>query len=188
MSSILSTVYQYFFLLCLVLFMSSLNKNLGPKVVKIFISYFLSEALQFQLLCLRSISYCVFLKILIFIYLQLRWIFIAVQAFLQLRSAGAARHLPRVGSSWLWLLPLQFPVSRAQAQQCGTQAWLLHSLWDLSGPGIEPMPSALAGRFLPLSYEGSPLTYSSNDLLHSFLLLNNFPLHAYTTVYLSVYS
>ena len=70
---------------------------------------------------------------------------------------------------------------------CGTQAWLLHSLWDLSGSGIEPMPSALAGRFLPLSNEGSPLTYSSKDLLHSFLLLNNFPLYAYTTVYLSVY-
>ena len=26
---------------------------------------------------------------------------------------------------------------------CGTQAQLLHSLWDLPGPGIEPMSPAL---------------------------------------------
>ena len=62
-----------------------------------------------------------------------------------------------------------------------------HTLGCSMACGIEPMPSALAGRFLPLSGEGSPLTYSFSNLLHSFLLLNNFPLDAYTTVYLSVY-
>ena len=31
---------------------------------------------------------------------------------------------------------------------CGTRAQLLHSMWDLPGPGLEPMSPALAGRFL----------------------------------------
>ena len=30
----------------------------------------------------------------------------------------------------------------------GTQAWLLHSLWNLPRLGIKPMSPALAGRFL----------------------------------------
>ena len=31
---------------------------------------------------------------------------------------------------------------------CGTQALLLHGVWNLPGPGIEPVSPALAGRFL----------------------------------------
>ena len=31
---------------------------------------------------------------------------------------------------------------------CGAQAQLLHSMWDLPGPGIKPMSPALAGGFL----------------------------------------
>ena len=31
---------------------------------------------------------------------------------------------------------------------CGTQAQLLHGIWDLPGPGIEPVSPALADRFL----------------------------------------
>jgi len=31
---------------------------------------------------------------------------------------------------------------------CGALTWLLHGMWDLPGPGIEPMSPSLAGRFL----------------------------------------
>ena len=31
---------------------------------------------------------------------------------------------------------------------CGAWAWLSRSMWDLAGPGIEPVFPALAGRFL----------------------------------------
>ena len=31
---------------------------------------------------------------------------------------------------------------------CGTWAWLLHSVWNLLGPGIKPMSPAFSGRFL----------------------------------------
>ena len=37
---------------------------------------------------------------------------------------------------------------RAGFSSCGMQAYLLCGMWDLPGPGIEPMSPALAGRFL----------------------------------------
>ena len=38
----------------------------------------------------------------------------------------------------------------------GTQGQLLCSIWDLPEPGIEPVSPELAGRFLPLIYQGIP--------------------------------
>ena len=35
----------------------------------------------------------------------------------------------------------------ARGLSSGVQAWLLHGLWDLPGPGIKPVSPALAGRF-----------------------------------------
>ena len=36
------------------------------------------------------------------------------------------------------------------------QANLLHSMWDLSGPGVEPVSPALAGRFFTTEPPGKP--------------------------------
>ena len=41
---------------------------------------------------------------------------------------------------------------------CGAQAQLLHSMWDLPGPGLEPMSPALAGRFLTTVPPGKSYT------------------------------
>ena len=46
---------------------------------------------------------------------------------------------------------------------CGTWALLLHGMWDLPRPGIEPMPPALAGRFLT--------TMPPGKSLHSFFFI-----------------
>ena len=40
---------------------------------------------------------------------------------------------------------------------CGTRAYLLCSMWDLPGPGLEPLSLALAGRFLTTAPPGKPL-------------------------------
>ena len=40
---------------------------------------------------------------------------------------------------------------------CGARAYLLHSMWYLPGPGIEPVPPALAGRFLTTVPPGKSL-------------------------------
>ena len=39
---------------------------------------------------------------------------------------------------------------------CGAQASLLHGMWDLPGPGLEPVSPALAGRFLTTVPPGKP--------------------------------
>ena len=42
---------------------------------------------------------------------------------------------------------------------CGSQAQLLHSMWDLPRPGLEPMSPALAGRFSTTVPPGKPYGY-----------------------------
>ena len=47
-------------------------------------------------------------------------------------------------------------------RSCGTQAWLLHIMWNLPRWGTEPMFPPLAGRFLPTAPpEKSPVIISS---------------------------
>ena len=41
---------------------------------------------------------------------------------------------------------------------CGAQASLLHGMWDLLGPGLEPVSPALAGRFLTTVPPGKSLS------------------------------
>ena len=43
---------------------------------------------------------------------------------------------------------------------CGAQAWLLCGMWDLPGPGLEPMSPELAGGFLTTVPPGKSLYYS----------------------------
>ena len=40
---------------------------------------------------------------------------------------------------------------------CGSQAHLLRGMWDLPGPGLEPVSPALAGRFSTTEPPGKPL-------------------------------
>ena len=39
---------------------------------------------------------------------------------------------------------------------CIMWTWLLHGMWNLPGPGIEPVSPALQGGFSILSHQGSP--------------------------------
>ena len=42
---------------------------------------------------------------------------------------------------------------------CGAQAQLLRGMWDLPGPGIEPMSPALAGGFLTTAPPGKSISF-----------------------------
>ena len=42
---------------------------------------------------------------------------------------------------------------------CGSQAQLLRSMWDLPRPGLEPVSPALAGRLSTTAPPGKPLLY-----------------------------
>ena len=97
--------------------------------------------------------------------------------FLQLRRAGATLHCSARSSHWggfsccgaralgawasvvvahglqqLWLVALQHRLS-----SCGARAQLLRCMWDLPGPGLEPVSTALAGGFLTTVPPGKSL-------------------------------
>ena len=42
---------------------------------------------------------------------------------------------------------------------CGTWSWLLRSMWDVPGPGLEPMSPALADELLTTRPPGKPQKY-----------------------------
>ena len=42
---------------------------------------------------------------------------------------------------------------------CGSRAQLLHGMWDLPRPGLEPVSPALAGRLSTTAPPGKPLCY-----------------------------
>ena len=68
-------------------------------------------------------------------------------------SVAVARELSSCG---LWAL-------EHRLSSCGARAQLLCSMWDLPGPGLEPMSLALAGGFLTTAPPGKP------DQLYIFL-------------------
>ena len=43
---------------------------------------------------------------------------------------------------------------------CGARAQLLRRMWDLPGPGLEPVSPALAGRFSTTAPPGKPLIFN----------------------------
>ena len=44
---------------------------------------------------------------------------------------------------------------------CGARTSLLRSMWDLPGPGLEPVSPALAGGFLTTAPSGKPPVFST---------------------------
>ena len=84
---------------------------------------------------------------------ELGLLFIAVHGFslqwrLLLQSTGSRR--AGFSSCGSWAL-------ERRLSSCGTWASLLCDMWDLPGPGLEPMSPALAGRFLTTVPQGKPL-------------------------------
>ena len=63
-------------------------------------------------------------------------------------SVVVARGLSSCG---LWAL-------ERRLSSCGARAQLLRGMWDLPGPGLEPMSPALAGGFLTTAPPGKPPT------------------------------
>ena len=97
-----------------------------------------------------------FLKYL-FIYFWLRWVFVAARRLSLVAASWGYSSLRCAGFSLRWLLLLQSTGSRrAGFSSCGSQTELLHSMWDLPGPGLEPVSPELAGGFLTTVPRGKP--------------------------------
>ena len=55
---------------------------------------------------------------------------------------------------------------KPRLSSCGAQAYLLHSIWDLRGPGIKPMSPALAGGFFNHWVTKEALPFDILEFLH----------------------
>ena len=133
------------------------------------------KALQPQLLW--EGLFCLF--IYLFYYFGLCWVFIAVHGLSLVAASGVYSLLRCAGFSLWWLLLLQSTGSRRvgfsscgtqalerRLSSCGARAQLLRSMWDLPGPGLEPVCPALAGRLLTTAPPGNSF----------FMLLQSFEL------------
>ena len=104
------------------------------------------------------------------IYFWLRWVFGAAHGLSLVAASGGYSSLRCAGLSLRWLLLLRSTGSRhagfsscgswaleCRLSSCGPWALLLRGMWDLPGPGLEPVSPALAGGFLTTVPPGKSL-------------------------------
>ena len=94
----------------------------------------------------------IYFKIFIYLYIfyfWLQWVFIVAHGLSLVVASGGYSSLRCAGFSLQWLLLSRSTGSRCTGfSGCGPRALLLHGMWDPPGPGLEPVPPALAGGFL----------------------------------------
>ena len=93
---------------------------------------------------LSQLFFFFFFNIYTFILLLLRWPFSRGGEW-GLLCCGARASLCAAGALGRGLGSCGFPALEHRLIICDTAAELLHSLWDLPGSGMEPVPPALAG-------------------------------------------
>ena len=122
---------------------------------------------------ISSFPICIpFLKKYLFIYFLLCWVFVDVHRLSLLAASRGYSSLQCVGFSLWWLLLLRSMGSRhmgfiscgscaleRRLSSCGAWASLLCGMWDLPGPGLEPVSPALAGGFLTTVPPGKSLRF-----------------------------
>ena len=107
----------------------------------------------------------------IYLFIWLCWVFGSCEGFLWLRQVGATLHhgagtaLIAVRGPFTIAAP---PVAGHRLQtrrlsSCGSRAQLLHGMWDLPRPGLEPVSPALAGRLSTTAPPGKPC----NEILNT---------------------
>ena len=110
-----------------------------------------------------------FLFFTLFIYFWLHWVFVAVRGLSLVAVSRGHSSLQCVAFSLRWLLLWWSTGSRCagfgscgsrtperRLSSYGARAQLLCSMWDLPGPGLEPMSPALAGGFSTTAPSGKP--------------------------------
>ena len=111
--------------------------------------------------------YSILIGFIFLIYFWLRWVFITAHGLSLVVASGSYSSLRCTGFSLWWLLLLQSMGSRHtgfsncgsralehRLSSCGARAQLLHGMWDLPGPGLQPVSPALAGGFLTTAPPG----------------------------------
>ena len=95
----------------------------------------------------------------LFIYFWLCWVLAAAHGFSLVAESRGSSPVVCPGFSLWWLLLLWNNGSKVLGlSYCGTLALLLCCMWDLPGPGIQPMSPALVGGFLTTRTPRKPLS------------------------------
>ena len=104
--------------------------------------------------------------------------------FLQLRRAGVtlrcgvqASHCHGFSCCGTQACGLSHCSSRALGRRlssCGARAWLLRGMWDLPGPGLQPVSPELAGGLLTTAPPGKPQTIDFSIFILCLTILVNF--------------
>ena len=115
-------------------------------------------------------------------YFWLRWVFLAehrlsLVAAHRLLIAVASRCRARALGTWASVVVARRLSScgswalERRLSSCGTRALLLHGMWDLPRPRLEPVSPALAGGFLTTAPPGksSACLFKSTNLQPDFL-------------------
>ena len=89
-----------------------------------------------------------------FIYFWLCWVFVAAQAFPQLRRVAATLQLRCTASHSGGFSCCRAWALEHRLNSCGIRAQLLCSMWDLSRSGLKPACPVLAGGFFTTEQQG----------------------------------
>ena len=72
------------------------------------------------------------------------------------------------GLSLSWPLFAEHRLQTRRLSNCGSRAQLLHGMWDLPRPGLEPVSPALAGGFSTTAPPGKPSKFFINLFIFYF--------------------
>ena len=103
--------------------------------------------------------YRFFLKINLFIYFWLCWVFVSVRGLSLVAESGGHSSSQCAGLSLSRpLLLREHRLRTRRLSSCGSREQLLRRMWDLPRPGLEPVSPALASGFSTTAPQGSPVT------------------------------
>ena len=122
---------------------------------------------------------------ILFISFWLHWVFVAAHGLSLVVASRGYSSLWCTGFSFWWLVLLWSTCSRRagfsscgswalerRLSSCGAQGQLSHGMWDLPGPGLEPVCPAMAGGFLTTAPPGRPQCYFQMTSLYTLKLVS----------------
>ena len=97
-----------------------------------------------------------FIIYLLFLFLAVLGLRFCVRAFSSCGEWGPLFIAVREPLTIVASLVAEHRLQTCRLSNCGSRAQLLHGMWDLPRPGLEPMSPALAGRFSTTAPPGKP--------------------------------
>ena len=107
-----------------------------------------------------KLSFFLFLKYLfIYLFMSVLGLCFCARAFSSCGKQGPLFIAVRGPLTIVASLVAEHRLQTCRLSSCGSQAQLLRGMWDLPGPGIEPVFPALAGGFLTTAPPGKSLLF-----------------------------